>query len=442
MKITRKWAIILLVLLAVGVGSYLTISQISGSAESVEDAPLQTAVVRRGDIIISVEGSGTVYPAEEANLKFGVSGVLAELLVEIGDHVDAGDVLARLDDSDAQLTLAQIELDVKDIQADLGTATVDAEQDLNYAYGTLAIATAATDIATNDDVTATRIALERAEADLAYSIELASDLVEGDYRWDAWWADVDNKQGSVDIAQSAYNVAVEAVDDDLQSARWSVGQAQLNLEGAQGDLLTGQRNLADTELELESAQLAMQDYIMITPISGTVAQITGSKGESITDTLITVIDLDAPLVLFFLEEIDFDKVTIGNPVQITFTMAPDNPFVGTIFRVDPELTTIDETPALQIWASIDISENKDIPVLSGMSADVEVIAGESLDTLLVPVQALRELSPGSYAVFLVDDLGELELRPVKVGLVDFANAEILDGLTEGDVVSTGIVDTE
>ena len=57
--------------------------------------------------------------------------------------------------------------------------------------------------------------------------------------------------------------------------------------------------------------------------------------------------------------------------------------------------------------------------------------------MLVPLQALRELSPGQYAVFVALPDGELEMRLVEVGLKDFVNAEILSGLEPGEVVSTG-----
>ncbi len=72
-----------------------------------------------------------------------------------------------------------------------------------------------------------------------------------------------------------------------------------------------------------------------------------------------------------------------------------------------------------------------------MTADVEVIAAESRDTLLVPTQALRELPSGQQAVFVIDASGEIEMRPVEVGLTDFANAEILSGLELGEIVSLG-----
>jgi multidrug efflux pump subunit AcrA (membrane-fusion protein) len=58
--------------------------------------------------------------------------------------------------------------------------------------------------------------------------------------------------------------------------------------------------------------------------------------------------------------------------------------------------------------------------------------------VLVPLQALRELGPEQYAVFVVGPNDELEMRIVTVGLKDFVNAEILTGLEPGDVVSLGV----
>ena len=76
-----------------------------------------------------------------------------------------------------------------------------------------------------------------------------------------------------------------------------------------------------------------------------------------------------------------------------------------------------------------------------LNATVEVIGGRATNALLVPVEALRELSADQYAVFRMED-GEPKLRMVEVGLMDFTFAEITDGLSAGDVVTTGIVDTE
>jgi multidrug efflux pump subunit AcrA (membrane-fusion protein) len=100
------------------------------------------------------------------------------------------------------------------------------------------------------------------------------------------------------------------------------------------------------------------------------------------------------------------------------------------------LVTVGNTSAVQLWASIDTSAHP-ITLLGEMNAEVEVVSGEALNAVLVPVQALRELGEGQYAVFVVSESGELEMRMVEVGLQDYVNAEVRSGLRPGEVVSTG-----
>jgi len=131
-------------------------------------------------------------------------------------------------------------------------------------------------------------------------------------------------------------------------------------------------------------------------------------------------------------------------VEVTFEALPDDVFTGEVIRIDPALVTVDFTLAVQAWARLDLSatysSTNPVTLLGGMNAEVEVISAESRGTLIVPVQALRELGPEQYAVLVVQPDGEMVLRPVEVGLKDLANAEILSGLEPGEVVSTGVAE--
>jgi multidrug efflux pump subunit AcrA (membrane-fusion protein) len=81
------------------------------------------------------------------------------------------------------------------------------------------------------------------------------------------------------------------------------------------------------------------------------------------------------------------------------------------------------------------------PLPVGLSATVDVIGGRADNALLVPVEAVREISPGSYALFVMVD-GQPQLRMVEVGLMDFTFAEIKSGVAAGDVVTTGLIKTD
>jgi multidrug efflux pump subunit AcrA (membrane-fusion protein) len=133
-------------------------------------------------------------------------------------------------------------------------------------------------------------------------------------------------------------------------------------------------------------------------------------------------------------------VAVGNRVNIVFEALPDLTYTGEIASIDPVLVTVSSTTAVQAWADIQTSDHP-VNLLGEMNAEVEIVAGEAQNALLVPVQALRQIGPDQYVVFVVRqdgaEEGKLEMRPVEVGLQDYVNAEILSGVQRGEVVSVG-----
>ena len=77
----------------------------------------------------------------------------------------------------------------------------------------------------------------------------------------------------------------------------------------------------------------------------------------------------------------------------------------------------------------------------GVEAAVDVISGQATNAVLIPVEALHQLSDGSYTVFVMEN-NQPVLRSVEVGLQDGTYAEIKSGLKAGEVVTTGVVETK
>ncbi|MBI5565488.1 MAG: efflux RND transporter periplasmic adaptor subunit, partial [Chloroflexi bacterium] len=191
-----------------------------------------------------------------------------------------------------------------------------------------------------------------------------------------------------------------------------------------------------------SARLTLSNTVLLAPIAGTVTAVKADVGEAVgASPIVTLADLGRSLLRVVVEENDANKATVNNSISVVFDAAPDVTFNGAIVRVDPMLVSVDGSPAVQAWATLDQVDNP-INLISGMSAEVEIVAGEAKNALLVPAQALRELAPGSFAVFVVGADEQLKLTPVTIGLRDFANVQILSGLKAGDVVSTGTVETK
>jgi multidrug efflux pump subunit AcrA (membrane-fusion protein) len=179
----------------------------------------------------------------------------------------------------------------------------------------------------------------------------------------------------------------------------------------------------------------------VAPFDGTVTSLDAVPGQVVgAGSIIRIASTHDLLVRIYLDETDVDKAVLGNQVQLTFDAYPDLLLEGTIVTVEPVLDFVDGTPVVVIWTDLPAAPEH-LTILAGMTVDAEVIAHEALGALLIPIQALRELEPGSYAVFVVQEDGTLVLTPVTTGLRDYANVQILSGLQAGDVVSTGIVET-
>ncbi|MEJ5198820.1 MAG: efflux RND transporter periplasmic adaptor subunit [Anaerolineae bacterium] len=512
----RRWLSIILplVVIALAVGGWYYLDQRKTAATAQATPALQTAKVRVGDITITASGSGNLLPANETALAFRSGGVLAEVTVKVGDKVEAGQILARLDDTDARAQVAQAEANLRlaelklaDLtapadqaaiaaaQASLAAAKADltklttpataaellaAQENLRSAQEALALLLAGPD---PNKVAAAKAALTLAEinvraAQAAYDkvapvttlrdgttvgigqTKEAADLWQATTNYEKAKAEYDAvlagptadtiaaARAKVAVAQAQLDALKAPPDADaVKAAEAKVAQAQAQLDAllagpSANDVEAARLSVTLARYNLENAQRALNNTQLRAPIAGTVLSIGAEVGETVgAAPIITIADLSASQIRFWVEEGDLMSVAPGNPVKIVFDALPDLTFSGKVLRVDPILVTVDGAPAVQAWASIDLTEHP-VKLLSGLTAEVEIVAGEAKGALLVPVQALRELAPGSYAVFVVKADGQLELRPVTVGLRDFANAQILSGLAKGDVVSTGTVETK
>jgi HlyD family secretion protein len=462
---------VVLLLAASGFGYY---QQIYLPAQVLPVPAYSTTKVRTGDISITAAGVGNIQPSEKVSVGFHVSGTLTQLAVKVGDPVEVGQVLARLDDSDAQLRFRQAELSYNSYfspdtlhQAEI--AQLNAKADLKDAilrleylisppvyYWETELEQAGTELArlkaqpqtSESDLQLAQQAYEKAERYL----NSAKYEYYASYVWAVF------PYSYVNDAEETIETYIEPTPDEINLARLEVKTTELALLDAEEYLLalqnkgegekegavflsTSLTKLEQAWLDLETARAAIDHTILTAPVSGTVTSMTANPGQVIgTTPFLTIETLDRMALRFYVEESDLHLIQNGSPVIVTFEAYPEVPVEGQITSIEPAMQTIDGTNVAVIWASL--PENIAFQLLSGMTAEVEVIAGQSSNALLVPVQALRELAPGSYAVFVVQDDESLKMTPVTVGLKDYANAEILSGLSAGDVVSTGTVETK
>jgi len=197
---------------------------------------------------------------------------------------------------------------------------------------------------------------------------------------------------------------------------------------------TAQRTLGEAQAKLDGTQI-------FSPVSGTVISVDMALGDQVdTDVVITLADLSQAYLEFYMDESDWDKTAIGAPTEIVFDSLPDTIFTGTISTVDSELYTSGMSAAVHGTVTLTSSFNEiNLPI--GASASVEVISVDLKNILLVPIEALHEISFGGYAVYLVTDNGVQE-QSIEIGAKNELYVEVKFGLTEGDVVAIGIAEVE
>lgn len=491
------WSIVIILVIIGGGGYYYYDGFYLPTQATVEAAPVQTTKVRTGDIMVSASGAGTAMSQREVSVGFKNSGTLVELGVQVGDSVTAGQVIARLDNTDASaqlaqaetnLALAELKLSQSDIaiqqaeanltlaelkltavqnpgdetsiaiaQANLDSAQSDldallagpssedisiAQADLEQAAIAVQQAQAAYDkIAWADRVGETAQAAALQNATLNYEKALATYQLRTE---GATASQISAAESKVLQAQQTLDILLNGADeDDIVSAQVAVSQAQNSLLLAQ-DTTALEIAVQQAQLAVDSANRALDETELRAPFDGSISAVNATTGELVnTAPIITLVDTNHMQLEIYLDETDMDKIAIDNDVEVEFDAIPDIIFPGTVTHINPVLLLVDGVPAINAIAELSApADVEDVPqLMSGMNAAVEVIAGRADDVVLVPVESLRELGPGQYAVFVMVD-GEPQFRPIEVGLVDFTYAEIVSGLSAGELVTTGTIDTE
>lgn len=479
-KIKNKnvfWSALILVLTLGGwVYAYFNYFVQPTQAAVTQEASVQTAVARQGDLAIYATGTGTVIASLERGVGFDESGTLTELWVAVGDVVDAGQVLGHAQTAntpeDIAAAVAEAELTVLKAQSALDEL-VNADVSLELAQAQVAVIDAQT---TLDEAVEDRErmdyqrCLDSTIEDYDAKYELAKDHYERlDEAFDANFLDRPSNDPARLAAMAELMVAEEAVESALINLNWcqkpytaeeiagadaQVTLAQTELTEAQENVTTWQNypdelDVAIAEAELTSAQAKLaeaqetrSEIELVAPIGGTVLSINATVGEDVgTNSIITIADLSQPTLQVYLDETDFDKAIVGYEAEIIFDAYPNDTFTGKVIQVDPSLSTSMGGTLVSLVVQLDaltIDQPERLPL--GMSATVDIIAGQATSAVLVPVEALRDLGDGTYAVFVMEN-EQPTLRVVTIGITDLTYVEITSGLQAGETVTTGIVET-
>jgi HlyD family secretion protein len=140
--------------------------------------PARTFAVQRGSVQSAVTGTGTVVPAAQQNLNFRVTGQLTEVDVKVGDHVSAGQVLAKVDTRSYQAALDQANASLQQALANLnntlnGNAVQTAADNLAAARQSYSDTVNSVNVVNQQDATAVAAAQQQLNTDQAAAVSSA-----------------------------------------------------------------------------------------------------------------------------------------------------------------------------------------------------------------------------------------------------------------------------
>jgi len=347
-----------------------------GGTEATE---YQIATVQRGDIAVDITASGNLELSDKRSLSFGTWGTVGEVLVEEGDSITKGQVLARLD-------APQLEINV-------ALAWLNLEQTIypHYSYTHLS------------DVPGTWLALDEVEASLTEAQQLLD-------------------EGKIGEAQSSLDQAKLAVDKAKEKAESRVWSLPLSLKRL--------------ELQLDSAEAALDEAKITAPFDGIVIKVNVDAGQGVNaDTVVMEVARATNFeVDILVSEMDIFQVSEGENATVEIDALPGMSLPAQVTYISPTATIAAGVVNYEVKVEIQPLEAVAQKQLrEGLSVFVSLPEEERDDVLLVPNSAITTRGGQTY-VQVVSPNGTTEERIIGTGISNWQYTEVTSGLSEGEQV--------
>jgi RND family efflux transporter MFP subunit len=502
---SRLWiVVVIIILLALAGAAYgVATGRLSLTPPA---APIETGQVTTITAVSSIEGTGPVTAQQAASVFWKTTGSVAEVVVQPGAQVKAGDVLMRLAPLSApsnviqaasELLAAQTALDDLLHPTDLAIAqseqaVVTAQDALDKANRDLRNVQNPVGQALTDTINSTKLALDTARNNAllatvsadAQALEQATantNITFSTYQHlQALWDAGDHSDGlyrALQSAQSAYQQALDQktqlelrISTDLANRDAEVKAAQKKYDDAVANLNAALRgpdpnrlaaaevaarvaeaSLADAKGKLDelrngvdpkdiqaaqnriqAAQATVDTLNLVAPFDGDVLVVHYQPGDSVSlsQPAIELADRTRYHVDVPVDEAEVARISLDNPVNVTFSSLPGLALSGTVASINPVGATIQGL--VKYTVRIDIGQ-ADPRVLLGMTADVSIVTATEQNALAVPLDAVQLDAEGEF-VNRVDALGAVERVPVVSGAVQNELVIVKGDLRPDDVV--------
>ena len=382
---------IFLAIIVIAIG-YLAFTKISASNSN--KVTYQTEKVTKGNLIVTVSGSGAVASTNSSNITTEATGVVKNIYVKDGDIVKTGEKIAEL----------ELDLEGQQKSSQAWASYQSAKNSLQSA---------------NDSLYA-------AQADLFT-------------KWQSYF----------DLSTSSlYQNGDGTPNTPERQSQTNFRVTQDNWLSAEAKFKSQQSAISQAQLSLNSAWYAYQQAspIIYAPISGSVSGLSlqmgsvinsqSSSNTSATTNKIANIITDAlPTLSINLTEIDVPKVKIGDKATITFDAFSDKTFTGKVISID---TVGSVSSGVTNYPTVILLDTKSNEILPNMGISANIITDTKEDVLLVSSSAVNTDSNGNTYVQTLTNGKPVDIN-VETGLSSDTQTEIISGLKEGDTVITSTI---
>lgn len=450
--------------------------------------PVATVPLEKGDLVSAVNLTGTIESANDAEVYSKNAGLIQSVGVEVGDRVEAGQVMAQLDTQDYQLQIAEREASIEQTKRLNEFSIRASEKEFNAERVDVAAGL-------NEKLIAAENAVDRAQRELNAARRDYNDYRDGhdladtmfkkaqkdlERASDAYWKanaaleststsdpnraqveeDYEKAEEKFEEAKDKYNQIDREYGSQMSSEARTYRDARNNYEQALKERDAAKnaiaRSLDDLKDNVEKAELNMDftaDYIAIeqmkkkiadstvtAPISGTVTAVYAKEGAMASGLLFIIEDTDDLVVKTAIKELDVGKVKPEMKAEVKADATGEKVFSAVVKTISPTAAKDDNGKTVtsgNVEFDTDVALTDPDPLLKvGMNVRVNVVTEEKKAVWSAPFDAVVSDASGQALIYTIetgeDGISRAKAVPVTTGMETDFYVEISgEGLKDG-----------
>lgn len=442
-------------MVVVGTSTYFVI-QNSDTQPKIDSL---TVPVEQQNLTLQIKASGTVEPVQNVNISPKNPGTLTRLLVDQGDRVRTGQVIAVMDNRELQAQGVAAEAKFKEAIANLNKEQTRitgeiAQAQARYEQALARLETAKQRIPKQIDQARQQLRTGEARLQLATNRIRRNEslLAEGAITQDKFDEEINEYRGAqanlsqlLQRLEELKNTGTPEVGEQLAA----VAEANLALEqrkrSQKSEIEQLKAAALSTQAELERIKIQFKDTVIRSPFDGVVTQKYATEGAFVAPTTSASSDLGATStsivaiargleVVAKVPEVDIGQLKPGQLVNVVADAFADRTFQGRVRRIAPEAVVKQDVTSFEVRIALVTGQEQ---LLSKMNVDVTFLGQQLKDILTVPTVAIVT-KKGETGVMIPGENNKPIFKPITIGQSQDDKTQVLQGLKPGDNVFTDL----